>query len=146
MYKYLLSIACFLLISAGIRAQHLSDTIVLGGVEITDTLVKRIPFVSTQVSKELMQSVQTRDVGDYLRSIPNVAGIRKGGGSVDPVVRGFKFSQLNVVLDGGMKIENGCPNRMDPVSAHVEIEELSDKNKVPINYFKNSEAKDTVSQ
>ena len=28
----------------------------------------------------------------------------------------------------------------------LEIEELSDKNKVPINYFKNSEAKDTVSQ
>jgi iron complex outermembrane receptor protein len=28
-------------------------------------------------------------------------------------------------MDGGMKIENGCPNRMDPVSAHVEIEELS---------------------
>ena len=28
----------------------------------------------------------------------------------------------------------------------LEIEELSDKNKVPINYFKNSEEKDTVSQ
>jgi len=123
--KYFLSITCFLLISAGIRAQHLSDTIVLLGVEITDTLVRRIPFVSTTVSKEIMQSVQTRDVGDYLRSIPNVAGIRKGGGSIDPVVRGFKFSQLNVVMDGGMKIENGCPNRMDPVSAHVEVEELS---------------------
>jgi iron complex outermembrane receptor protein len=82
------------------------------------------------VSKELMQSVQTRDVGDYLRSIPNVAGIRKGGGSIDPVVRGFKFSQLNVVMDGGMKIENGCPNRMDPVSSHVEVEELSDINVV----------------
>jgi iron complex outermembrane receptor protein len=129
-YKYFLTIAFFLLISAGIRAQHLSDTIILGGVEITDTLVKRTPFLSTQVSKEIMQSAQTRDVGDYLRSIPNVAGIRKGGGSIDPVVRGFKFSQLNVVMDGGMKIENGCPNRMDPVSSHVEIEELSDINVV----------------
>jgi iron complex outermembrane receptor protein len=77
-----------------------------------------------------MQSAPTRDVGDYLRSIPNVGGIRKGGGSVDPVVRGFKFSQLNVVLDGGMKIENGCPNRMDPVSSHVEVEELSNINVV----------------
>ena len=74
-YKYLLSISFLLLLSAGLRAQHLSDTINLGGVEITDTLVKRTPFVSTQVSKEIMQSVQTRDVGDYLRSIPNVAGL-----------------------------------------------------------------------
>jgi len=128
--KFYLFIICFLLFAAGIRAQQLSDTIVLGGVVITDTLVKRVPFVSTQVSKELMQSVQTRDVGDYLRSIPNVAGIRKGGGSVDPVVRGYKFSQLNVVMDGGMKIENGCPNRMDPVSSHVEVEDLSQINVV----------------
>ncbi len=123
-------ISCFLLLATGTRAQYLSDTIVLGGVIITDTLVKRTPFVSTQVSKEIMQSVSTRDVGDYLRSIPNVAGIRKGGGAIDPVVRGFKFSQLNVVMDGGMKIENGCPNRMDPVSAHVEVEELSQINVV----------------
>ena len=129
--------ACFLFISAGIKAQHLNDTIILGGVEITDTLVKRTPFVSTQVSKEIMQSAPTRDVGDYLRSIPNVAGIRKGGGSIDPVVRGFKFSQLNVVMDGGMKIENGCPNRMDPVTAHVEIEELSQINVVKGPYLLN---------
>jgi iron complex outermembrane receptor protein len=128
--KIYLFISCFLLLAVGTRAQHLSDTIVLGGVVITDTLVKRTPFVSTQVSKEIMQSVSTRDVGDYLRSIPNVAGIRKGGGSIDPVVRGFKFSQLNVVMDGGMKIENGCPNRMDPVSVHVEMEELSQINVV----------------
>ena len=125
-----LFISCFLLLAAGTRAQHLTDTIVLGGVVITDTLIKKTPFLSTQVSKEIMQSVSTRDVGDYLRSIPNVAGIRKGGGAIDPVVRGFKFSQLNVVMDGGMKIENGCPNRMDPVSAHVEVEELSQINVV----------------
>ena len=123
--KIYLFISCFLLLSAGIRAQHLTDTIMLGGVVITDTLIKKTPFISNQVSKEIMQSVSTRDVGDYLRSIPNVAGIRKGGGALDPVVRGFKFSQLNVVMDGGMKIENGCPNRMDPVSSHVEVEELS---------------------
>ncbi len=133
--KIYLFISCFLLLSAGSRAQHLSDTIVLGGVVITDTLVKRTPFVSTQVSKEIMQSVSTSDVGDYLRSIPNVAGIRKGGGAIDPVVRGFKFSQLNMVMDGGMKIENGCPNRMDPVSAHVEVEELSQINVVKGPYL-----------
>jgi iron complex outermembrane receptor protein len=118
-------IAFFLLLTAGGKAQRLSDTIVLGGVEITDTLKKRTPFVVEEVSKIQLRSVPTRDLGDYLRAIPNVAGIRKGGSAIDPVIRGFKFSQLNVVMDGGMKIENGCPNRMDPVSAHVEIEELS---------------------
>ncbi len=123
--KFSILIAFFLLLSVGIKAQHLNDTIVIAGVEITDTLVKRTPFVANRVSKNIMLSVPTRDIGDYLRSIPNVAGIRKGGSAIDPVIRGFKFSQLNVVMDGGMKIENGCPNRMDPVTAHVEVEELS---------------------
>jgi len=123
--KFSIFIAFFLLLSVCIKAQHLNDTIVIAGVEITDTLVKRTPFVANRVSKNIMLSVPTRDIGDYLRSIPNVAGIRKGGSAIDPVIRGFKFSQLNVVMDGGMKIENGCPNRMDPVTAHVEVEELS---------------------
>lgn len=122
--KYLI-ILFFFLLSVGTKAQQKNDTILLGSVVITDTLIKRTSFLSNQVSKEAMLSVSTRDLGDYLRSIPNVAGVRKGGGAIDPVVRGFKFSQLNVVMDGGMKIENGCPNRMDPVSAHVEVEELS---------------------
>jgi iron complex outermembrane recepter protein len=133
--KFSILITCFLLLTAGIRAQHLSDTIVLGGVIVTDTMVKRTPFIYTQVSKDMMQKVTTRDVGDFLRSIPNVSGVRKGGGAIDPVVRGFKFSQLNVVMDGGMKIENGCPNRMDPVSAHVEVEELSQINVVKGPYL-----------
>ena len=138
MKKYIsLLVTCLLLAVSGLKGQHLTDTIQLGGVEIKGSLIKRTPFVSTQVSKELLQTIATRDVGDYLRSIPNVAGIRKGGGSIDPVVRGFKFSQLNVVMDGGMKIENGCPNRMDPVSSHVEIEELATINVVKGPYLLN---------
>ncbi|MFZ4549394.1 MAG: hypothetical protein ACOYN4_18250, partial [Bacteroidales bacterium] len=90
--KFSILIAFFLLLSVGIKAQHLNDTIVIAGVEITDTLVKRTPFVANRVSKNIMLSVPTRDIGDYLRSIPNVAGIRKGGSAIDPVIRGFKFS------------------------------------------------------
>lgn len=122
--------ALFCVLMYGIKAQEVTDTINLGSVEIRDSLISRNPFISVQVSKVQMQSTSTRDVGDYLRSIPNVSGIRKGGGSIDPVVRGFKFSQLNVVLDGGVKIENGCPNRMDPVSSHVEVEDLANINVV----------------
>ena len=135
--KIYILISCLLMLAAGLKAQDLTDTISLGAVEIRDSVLKRNPFISSQVSKEIMQSEPSRDVGDYMRSIPNVGGIRKGGASIDPVVRGFKFSQLNVVLDGGMKIENGCPNRMDPVSSHVEIEELSNLNIVKGPYLLN---------
>jgi iron complex outermembrane receptor protein len=43
---------------------------------------------------------------------------------IDPVVRGFKYSQLNVQLNGGLRIEGGCPNRMDPATAHVDMNDL----------------------
>jgi iron complex outermembrane receptor protein len=65
-----------------------------------------------------------RDIGDFLRQEPNVSGIRKGGVAIDPVIRGFKYNQVTVLLNSGVKIEGGCPNRMDPVAAHVESENI----------------------
>lgn len=128
--KFYFLIPFFLLITLGSKAQQvrLTDTIVLGGIVVSDTLIKRTPFVSTLISKEILQTVSTRDLGDYLRGIPNISGIRKGGGAIDPVIRGLKFSQINVVMDGGVKMENGCPNRMDPVSSHIEAEDVENIN------------------
>ncbi|MCB2220272.1 MAG: TonB-dependent receptor [Bacteroidetes bacterium] len=87
-------------------------------------IISKMPYVETDFYKFQLQNEAVRDVGDYLRSSKNINGIRKGGTQIDPVVRGFKFSQLNVTLNGGQKIEGGCPNRMDPASAHVEIEDI----------------------
>ncbi|MBN1338164.1 MAG: TonB-dependent receptor [Bacteroidales bacterium] len=64
------------------------------------------------------------DPGDFLRSLSNISGIRKGGTGIDPVVRGFRFSQLNIQLNNGQKVEGGCPNRMDPVTSHIEIDDV----------------------
>ena len=36
----------------------------------------------------------------------------------------FKYEQLNVQYDGGMKVLNACPNRMDPITTHVIPEEI----------------------
>lgn len=107
------------------QSQNLSDTIRLKIVEVSDTAIKRKAYIKAILPSQIIKSSSTRDVGDYLRSVPNVGGIRKGGGSIDPVIRGYKYSQINVVIDGGMKIENGCPNRMDPATSHTELEELS---------------------
>jgi iron complex outermembrane receptor protein len=87
-------------------------------------IISKMPYVETDFYKFQLQNEAVRDVGDYLRSSKNINGIRKGGTQIDPVVRGFKFSQLNVLLNNGQKIEGGCPNRMDPASAHVEIEDI----------------------
>ena len=80
-----------------------------------------LPYVKSKILKLDIDINATRDIGDFLRSVPNVSGIRKGGVSIDPVIRGFKFEQLNVILDGGIRVEGGCPNRMDPVAGHVDL-------------------------
>lgn len=101
-----------------------TDTIKLKPVDIQDSTFFRQTFVMNQINSiELLKSTN-RDLGEYLRKVPNVSGIRKGGSAVDPVMRGFKFSQINTILDNGIRIENGCPNRMDPVSSHVETEDI----------------------
>lgn len=112
-------------IASSLEAQNISDTINLKEVEVADSAIKRTAYIRTVIQKENLQSTSTLDLGEFFRTVPNVSGIRKGGGAVDPVIRGYKFSQINVVIDGGMKLENGCPNRMDPATSHVEIEELS---------------------
>lgn len=93
-------------------------------VEIRDQSIERIPYIKNNVLREEIERTPARDIGDLIRSEPNVAAVRKGGIALDPVVRGFRFGQLNVQADYGLKIEGGCPNRMDPTAAHIEIEEI----------------------
>lgn len=106
-------------------SQEIDHTVVLDSVVIEDESLKTITYVpSAYIDREELYNSPSRDVGEFLRSIPNVSGIRKGGANLDPVVRGYKFSQLNVLLNNGVRIENGCPNRMDPVNARIETEDI----------------------
>ncbi len=124
MKRIVVLIVGFLVFTLESKAQILKDTVKLMPFEIKDSINRKLPYLETTIQKEQLESGSIRDVGDFLRSIPNVSGVRKGGVAVDPVIRGFKFSQINVILDNGVKIENACPNRMDPVSSHVEAEDV----------------------
>lgn len=60
------------------------------------------------------------DAGDLLTSIPAISGIRKGGSyGLDPVMRGFKYDQLNIVMNGVQSAIAACPNRMDPPTSQM---------------------------
>lgn len=103
--------------------QNLDEVIIIGESE-KDLIISKLPYIETKVVKKQVEESAAHDVGDFLRSSNNIGGVRKGGTQLDPVVRGFKYSQLNVQVDNGLKIEGGCPNRMDPATGHLEIEEL----------------------
>ncbi len=102
-----------------------SDVRLLEGVEITENAFQNRCFPGSLIKQTEIEKLPARDIGDFLRSEPNVNGIRKGGGNLDPVIRGLKFGQLNVQTNTGQKIEGGCPNRMDPAASHIDINDIS---------------------
>ncbi len=60
------------------------------------------------------------DATSVLNQNPALNSIRKGGGyGFDPVFRGFKYDQLNVVLNGAQSATAACPNRMDPPTSQM---------------------------
>lgn len=103
-----------------------ADTLIdLEGVEVREVEKRPEPFQVDILKKREIYETAVRDAGDILRKVPNVSGIRKGGIGLDPVVRGFKYSQLNVQLNNGHKIEGGCPNRMDPAMSHIDVDDIA---------------------
>ena len=67
---------------------------------------------------------QPRSVGHLFKEISGFGITKKGGYASEPVFRSFKYEQLNVQYDGGMKVTNACPNRMDPITTHIIPEEI----------------------
>ena len=63
------------------------------------------------------------DAGELLRSVPGISAGRMGGHGVDPVIRGQKSNQLNIINDGAFTF-GGCPNRMDPPTSTIAPETM----------------------
>ena len=64
----------------------------------------------------------SHDAGSFLQNLAAFSGVRKSGGyGFDPVLRGFKYDQLNVIIDGSMSASAACPNRMDPPTSQVAM-------------------------
>lgn len=66
------------------------------------------------------------DAGAILALDPVVSGIRKSSSfGFDPVMRGFKYDQLNIVINGLQSANAACPNRMDPPTSQVALNRIS---------------------
>lgn len=67
----------------------------------------------------------SHDAGAYLTQTPDIAVIQKGGNyGFDPVMRGFKYEQLNLVIDGSQSAMAACPNRMDPPVSQISLNQM----------------------
>ncbi|MBQ0757401.1 MAG: TonB-dependent receptor, partial [Amphritea sp.] len=116
MIKTTLSLAIAAIISAPAFAGHDDKNLV---IEITSGL----PQVENTLQSETgaVQASPTTDGGELLQSLSGVSGIRMGGRSIDPIIRGQSQTQLNILLDGAY-IHGGCPNRMDPPTSYTSVD------------------------
>jgi iron complex outermembrane receptor protein len=92
--------------------------------EIVVSATRAHVYPQIDMDAEEVANRAPKDVGDFLRTVPGASSIRRAGTAMDPVVRGFRQDQINVQVDGGMKVWGACPNRMDPPTSHVQAEEL----------------------
>ncbi|PXX96061.1 TonB-dependent receptor [Marinifilum breve] len=102
-----------------------------GKIYMSKTYVSLLPTTiiarkRTAKESETMQISSSdklsHDAGEFLSQSGLIGGIRKSGSyGFDPVMRGFKYDQLNIVMDNGMSATAACPNRMDPPISQVPL-------------------------
>ena len=100
----------------------------LAQIELNEIVVVGNPLQdisqSTVINDVEKRISQPRSVGDLFKDIKGFGIAKKGAYASEPVFRSFKYEQLNIQYDGGMKILNACPNRMDPITTHIIPEEV----------------------
>lgn len=100
----------------------------LAQIDLNEIIVSANPLQdisqSTVINDIEKKISQPRSVGHLFKDIQGFGIVKRGAYASEPVFRAFKYEQLNVQYDGGMKILNACPNRMDPITTHVIPEEI----------------------
>ena len=78
-------------------------------------------IVNATISTISGENKSAVDGGELLLQVPGISGVKMGTHGVDPVIRGQKHNQLNILLDGAY-VHGGCPNRMDPPTSYASTE------------------------
>ncbi|MCL6264313.1 TonB-dependent copper receptor [Craterilacuibacter sp. RT1T] len=87
--------------------------------EIVVTAARSIsPLTVTADPQAPRRPIAAADAADFLKTIPGMSAIRKGGASADPLLRGLGGSRLAMLADGSF-LYGGCGGRMDPPTAYI---------------------------
>jgi iron complex outermembrane receptor protein len=79
---------------------------------------------SVSVMDDEKKGSQPRNAADLFSDISGFYLQKRSAMSLEPSLRSFKYEQLNIKFDGCAETCNACPNRMDPITAHVTPEEV----------------------
>lgn len=118
-YKIILSAA---LLAMATLSFAQSDTLVLE--EILITAQSPHTLYKSNIQGRTIQIENPHDGGAMFLNQAGFGVEKRGNYGMEPVLRGFKYSQINVLIDGGVHSTNACPNRMDPAISQVAPEEI----------------------
>lgn len=86
--------------------------------------IPSISVVSTQLSDVSGEQVKSADLADALtRNVPSISLIRRSGIANDIILRGQNKDNINILIDNA-KIYGACPNRMDPPTSHILVNNI----------------------
>ncbi len=92
-------------------------------VSLGEVVIKADPLEDITHSVVIVDGVkkgsQPRNVADLFKDIPGFSLQKRSATAIEPSLRAFKYEEMNIKYDGGDKMVNACPNRMDPITAHV---------------------------
>ena len=109
-------------IRSGIEAGFVTRTALIVGLMPVNVLAIRKKSNEQQLLPIEKADALSHDAGQFLSRLPEFGGIRKSGSyGFDPVLRGFKYDQLNILVDGAQTTMAACPNRMDPAASQVVL-------------------------
>jgi iron complex outermembrane receptor protein len=96
------------------------DVTQLESVVVTAPASKK-PLTVKLNPKAPQQPLPAQDGAAFLKTIPGMSVIRKGGTDGDPMFRGMAGSRLGMLIDGH-EVYGGCGMRMDPPTAYIHPE------------------------
>ena len=118
-----------------IDPEQVENAFKTGMLEVAFQAINILPVTVIQVHPDAgeknnftipFQEKLEHDAGQLLEEFSSVSTIRKSGSyGFDPVLRGFKSDQLNLVIDGVQSATAACPNRMDPPASQIPVNMIS---------------------
>ncbi len=79
---------------------------------------------SVVITDKIKKGSQPRNLADLFNDITGFSLQKRSSMATEPSFRSFKYEEMNIKYDGSAKIVHACPNRMDPITAHVIPEEV----------------------
>ena len=125
--KNIYVISVLLLIFVQILASSLLNAQVNDTLNIEEILItakRSDDIIRTNINGQLIELENPTETGAIFKNQIGFGVEKRGNYGMEPILRGFKYDQLNVQFDGGVHSANACPNRMDPAIAQISPEEI----------------------